>query len=408
MDMRADAKLIYTRAIDAALPDNAVRVALKDIELQGNIYVAAVGKAAWQMGKTVSEVLGSRIKAGIVITKHGYGKGAIERLEVYEAGHPVPDDDSYAATEKVLELVKPLGEGDTVLFLLSGGGSALFEKPLIPAEDMSRLTQELLASGADINEINTLRKRFSAVKGGKFALACMPAKVYNIVLSDVMVDRIDSIASGPAAPDGTTAEQAKYIVEKYGITMTEQMRSLIENETPKSISNVETKVIGSVNQLCRSAAKTCAELGYEPVILTSSLSCTAKDAGVFLSNIAQQYAGDAKKRAFIAGGETVVHITGSGLGGRNQELALAAAENIAGMPNVCVFSVGSDGTDGPTDAAGGYVDGSTKQLLEEKGISIFRTLQSNDSYHALDACGGLIRTGATGTNVNDLSVLLIG
>ena len=177
------------------------------------------------------------------------------------------------------------------------------------------------------------------------------------------------------------------------------MSSLIENETPKSISNVETKVIGSVNQLCRSAAKTCAELGYEPVILTSSLSCTAKDAGVFLSNIAQQYTGDAKKRAFIAGG---------GLGGRNQELALAAAENIAGMQNVCVFSVGSDGTDGPTDAAGGYVDGSTKQLLEEKGISIFRTLQSNDSYHALDACGGLIRTGATGTNVNDLSVLLIG
>ena len=263
MDMRADAKLIYTRAIDAALPDNAVRVALKDIELQGNIYVAAVGKAAWQMGKTVSEVLGSRIKAGIVVTKHGYGKGAIERLEVYEAGHPVPDVDSYAATEKVLELVKPLGEGDTVLFLLSGGGSALFEKPLIPAEDMSRLTQELLASGADINEINTLRKRFSAVKGGKFALACMPAKVYNIVLSDVIGDRIDSIASGPAAPDGTTAEQAKYIVEKYGITMTEQMRSLLEQETPKAVENVETKVIGSVNQLCRSAAKTCAELGYE-------------------------------------------------------------------------------------------------------------------------------------------------
>ena len=153
--------------------------------------------------------------------------------------------------------------------------------------------------------------------------------------------------------------------------------------------------------------KTCAELGYEPVILTSSLSCTAKDAGVFLRTLLSNTP-ETRKRAFIAGGETVVHITGSGLGGRNQELALAAAENIAGMQNVCVFSVGSDGTDGPTDAAGGYVDGSTKQLLEEKGISIFRTLQSNDSYHALDACGGLIRTGATGTNVNDLSVLLIG
>lgn len=408
MDMRNDAEKIYTRAIEAALPDNAVRAALNDIDLQGNIYVVAVGKAAWQMGKTASEILGSRIRDGIVITKHGYSNGPVEHLEVYEAGHPVPDDDSYAATEKVLEMVEPLGEGDCVLFLLSGGGSALFEKPLIPVEDMSRLTKELLASGADINEMNTLRKRFSAVKGGKFALACTPAKLYNIVLSDVIGDRVDSIASGPVTPDSTTAAQAKEIADKYGITMTEQMRSLIENETPKSISNVETKVIGSVNQLCRSAAETCAELGYEPVILTSSLSCTAKDAGVFLSNIAQEYAVAGRKRAFIAGGETVVFITGDGLGGRNQELALAAAENIAGMQNVCVFSVGSDGTDGPTDAAGGYVDGSTKNALEEKGISIFRTLQNNDSYHALDACGGLIRTGATGTNVNDLSVLLIG
>lgn len=408
MDMRSDAKLIYTRAIEAALPDNAVRAALKDIELQGNIYLIAVGKAAWQMGKTASEILGSRIKAGIVITKHGYNNGDIAYLDVYEAGHPVPDADSYTATEKVLDMVKPLGEGDCVLFLLSGGGSALFEKPLIPVEDMSRLTNELLASGADINEINTLRKRFSAVKGGKFALACMPAKVYNIVLSDVIGDRVDSIASGPVTQDTATSKDAKDIADKYGVTLTEKMRELISAATPTVGGNVETRVIGSVNQLCLSAAETCKELGYEPFILTSSLSCSAKDAGVFLSNIAQQYASSGKKLAFIAGGETVVFLSGDGLGGRNQELALAAAENIAGMPNVCVFSVGSDGTDGPTDAAGGYVNGTTKRVLADKGISIFRTIQNNDSYHALDACGGLIRTGATGTNVNDLSVLLIG
>lgn len=408
MDMRNDAKQIYTRAIEAALPDNAVTAALRDIELRGSIYVVAVGKAAWQMAKTASNILGSSIKAGIVITKHGYSKGDIAQLEVYEAGHPVPDSDSYAATERVLKMVESLGEGDTVLFLLSGGGSALFEKPLIPVEDMAQLTNQLLASGADINEINTLRKRFSAVKGGKFALACMPARICNIVLSDVIGDRVDSIASGPVTQDRSSSREAKDIADRYGLTLTPQMLELISADTPKVGDNVETRVIGSVNQLCLSAAGTCKELGYEPLILTSSLSCTAKDAGVFLSNIAQQHANSGKRLAFIAGGETVVFLNGNGLGGRNQELALAAAENIAGMHNVCVFSVGSDGTDGPTDAAGGYVDGSTKQLLADKGISIFSALQNNDSYHALDACGGLIRTGATGTNVNDLSVLLIG
>ncbi len=408
MSLREDANEIIRRAIDSALPHNAVRAALIDYKPDGDIYVVAVGKAAWEMGKTAADILGERVKAGIVVTKHGYSKGNIAGFSVYEAGHPVPDADTYTATQAVIDMVAPLGSGDNVVFLLSGGGSALFEKPLIPVEDMERLTQELLASGADIVEMNTLRKRFSAVKGGRFAKLCSPAKIYSIVLSDVIGDRLDMIASGPAVADSSTADEAKSIAARYKLTLTERMKSLLDTETPKELDNVETRITGSVAQLCLSAEKTCAELGYKPLTLTASLSCTARDAGVFLSNIAQKYANSGERLAFIAGGETVVHLTGSGMGGRNQEIALAAAEGIAGLENVCVFSVGSDGTDGPTDAAGGYADGYTKEILKNQGVDIYETLQNNDAYHALEKCGGLIKTGATGTNVNDLSVLLIG
>jgi len=226
------------------------------------------------------------------------------------------------------------------------------------------------------------------------------------VLSDVLGDRLDMIASGPAYPDSSTAEDALRITDKYRLTLTDEMRRLLSAETPKTLCNVETHITGSVRQLCAAAKQVCEELGYETTILSDCLCCTAKDAGSFLGSIARTHGNSGKKLAFLAGGETVVQLTGSGLGGRNQELALAAAEQIAGL-NACVFSLGSDGTDGPTDAAGGYVDGKTAALLKEKGISISLTLRSNDSYHALQACGGLIITGPTGTNVNDLSVLLI-
>ena len=407
MSLRTDANEIIQTAICDALPDSAVRAALEKADITGELYLVAVGKAAWSMAKTAVEVLGERINDGVVITKHGYSGGEIGGLRIFEAGHPVPDADSYRATQAVMDLVAPLGEGDRVLFLLSGGGSALFEKPLIPPDDMERLTRELLACGADIVEINTLRKRFSAVKGGRFAQLCAPAKITTVVLSDVLGDRLDMIASGPAAPDSSTAEDAQAIAARYNLTLSDEMRKLLALETPKELHNVESYITGSVSQLCRSAEKTCRALGYKPFILTASLSCTARDAGVFLANIAQSYARSGEKLAFIAGGETVVHLSGTGLGGRNQELALAAADGIAGLDNVCVFSVGSDGSDGPTDAAGGYADGATKSVLKSLGIDIFDVLSNNDSYHALEKCGGLIKTGATGTNVNDLSVVLI-
>ena len=407
MSLRDHADQIIASALHAAMPDTAVKKALAQARFsQGELVLIAAGKAGWQMAKAAHEQLGDRISRGVVVTKYDHSRGPIGNLRIYEAGHPVPDQNSFRATQAAIDAVTGLTEHDTVLFLLSGGGSALFEKPLIPEEDLNRLTKELLACGADIVEMNTVRKRFSAVKGGRFAELCRPAKVFSIVLSDVLGDRLDMIASGPAYPDASTAQEARQIVQKYHLTMTPLMESLLNQETPKVLDHVTTHITGSVRQLCSAAEKTCAELGYTPVVLTDQLCCTARDAGVFLSSIARYYAQAHKPMAFLAGGETVVHLTGHGKGGRNQELALAAAEGISGL-DACVFSLGSDGTDGPTDAAGGYVDGSTFAALKAKGIEISSVLQDNDAYHALAACNGLLITGATGTNVNDLSVLLV-
>lgn len=408
MSLRNHAEQIIQQALAAAMPDEAVRKALNEANFSdGKVVLIAAGKAAWQMAHAACQQMGERIDSGVVITKYKHSKGSLSNLQIFEAGHPVPDENSYKATQAAIDAVSGLTEKDTVLFLLSGGGSALFEKPVIPADDLNRLTKELLTCAADIVEINTLRKRFSAVKGGRFGQLCAPAKVFTVVLSDVLGDRLDMIASGPACADSSTKEEAQRIAEKYALTLTDEMRQFLSVETPKELSNVETHITGSVRQLCLTAERVCKELGYETTILTDRLSCTARDAGSFLGSIARYHGNSGKKRAFIAGGETVVHLSGNGLGGRNQELALAAAEQIAGL-NACVFSIGSDGTDGPTDAAGGYVDGESSSLLRQQGIVISDVLQNNDSYHALQKCGGLLITGPTGTNVNDLSVLLIG
>ena len=405
--LRQDADAIIQAAITAAQPDEAVRKALEGRDFgSGRVVLVAAGKGAWQMANAASRILGSRIDTGIVITKYDHSKGPIANFTIREAGHPIPDENSFTATQQALDLVSGLTAQDTVLFLLSGGGSALFEKPLIPAADLEELTHNLLVCGADIVEINTLRKRFSGVKGGRFAQLCAPAHVVSIVLSDILGDPLDMIASGPAYPDSSTCAQALEVVRKYGLRLSKRALELLAQETPKTLTNVETHIPGSVRQLCASAEQTARALGYTPVILTASLRCTARDAGSFLASIAQCHQDSKASLAYIAGGETVVHLTGHGLGG-NQEIALSAAQEIAGLRDTAVFSFGSDGTDGPTDAAGGYCDGDTCAALAAKGISIPDVLQDNDAYHALQACGGLILTGPTGTNVNDLSVLLI-
>jgi len=395
------------------MPQKAVTTALAAREFTGNkLHLIAIGKAAWTMAKAASGFLGNKINTGIVITKYGHSGGDIPRVKIYEAGHPIPDGNTVAATSAVLALAEGLSQDDEVIFLVSGGGSALFEAPQegISLEDLAALTNALLASGADIVEVNTIRKRLSKVKAGRFAALVSPARIFQVVLSDVLGDRLDTIASGPAAPDASTSEDALAIAEKYGLKLSTQQMKHLRRETPKTAANVETVITGSVGSLCEAAAASAKALGFTPYILTTSLNCQAAEAGKFLAAIARDTQRGVthftRPCAIIAGGETVVKITGNGLGGRNQEMALSAAAGIAGLENTLILAIGSDGTDGPTDAAGGIVDGGTMAKLAAHGIDIEKTLANNDSYRALKAADGLIITGPTGTNVNDVAVIL--
>ena len=407
MSIRSDANFIIERAIASAMPDEAVRKALAAVELPDKVYLVAIGKAGAQMAKAAYAQLGDKIQQGVAITKYDHSDGDIGPIKVYEAGHPVLDENSVKATDEVLKMAEGLSCKDTVIFLVSGGGSALFESPLVSLEELQDINKQLLSCGADIVEMNTIRKRLSAVKGGKFAAACAPARIVSVILSDIIGDPLDMIASGPAYPDASTCQDAIAIAEKYDLDLSVDALELLHQETPDKLDNVETYVTGSVRQLCAAASEAAQELGYKPIVLTASLCCEAKDAGSFLASIAQYHKDTKESLAFIAGGETVVRITGEGLGGRNQELALSAAQGIAGLENTAVFSVGSDGTDGPTDAAGGYADGDTAYALEKLGVSIPAVLKANDSYYALRNVDGLVVTGPTGTNVNDVCCLLI-
>lgn len=408
-----DAEIIIRKAIKEVLPDKAVRTVLGNRKNMKNVYVVAVGKAAWKMAHTCQEILGSHIRKGIILTKYGHSKQNLENFEIIEAGHPIPDNNSILGTQKIIDMVKGLTEKDNIIFLLSGGGSSLFEKPVqgITLEDVQNVTQQCLRCGASITEINTIRKRLSDVKGGKFAAYCAPAKICAIVLSDILGDKLDMIASGPAYADTSTCEDAFSIIEKYGLKLDDHILSALKKETPRCVDNVETYLTGSVSEFCKAAAKYAKELGYKPYILSNTLDCEAREAGKFIASIAHTVI--EKKDyslqppcAIIVGGETIVKVFGKGKGGRNQEIALSAAEGIRGLDNVVIFAISSDGTDGPTDAAGGIVDGRTAEKLEALGINCEDVLKNNDSYHALDKIGNLIRTGATGTNVNDIAVIL--
>ena len=408
MNLRSDADGIIQETLAEILPDAAVEKALRGHTFgAGRVVLIAVGKAAWQMAHAAADVLGERIDTGLVITKYGHVMGEIPRIRCVEAGHPVPDENSLAATVEALALTENLTAEDTVLFLLSGGGSTLFEQPLIPPAELTALTEHLLASGASIVEMNTIRKRMSAVKGGRFGAHCAPAHVFSIVLSDILGDPLDMIASGPAHPDTSTAEDAHAVVQKYGLHLSKEAAALLDAPLPTALPNVETHITGSVRELCAAAARAAERRGYTPVLLTDQLDTEARAAGQFLACIARTHAGDGTSYAYIAGGETIVQLVGKGRGGRNQELALAAADGIAGRDNIAVFSIGSDGTDGPTDAAGGYVDGDTAAALARTGMDVATALAENDSYTALNAVDGLIITGPTGTNVNDVAVVLI-
>ena len=407
-ELKKEAFAIAREAVAASMPDEAMRRALAELApAKGKTVAVAVGKAAWPMAQAAARALAGHLDAGYVITKYGHAQGELPGFQVFEAGHPQMDENGVRATRAVLEAVSALAAEDRVLFLLSGGGSALMEAPLLPFAELRDINAQLLACGADIVEVNTIRKRLSAVKGGKFARACAPAEVVSIIFSDVVGDRADAIASGPACPDMSTAREALEIARKYDLRLSEAAWELLRAEPVRELANARAMVTGGVGQLCRAALEECARRGYEAELLTDCLCCEAREAGTFLGCIARAHAGQGRKRAFVAGGETVVYLRGRGRGGRNQEMALAAAQQIAGLKGVAVLALGSDGTDGPTDAAGGAVDGESRALLEAQGLRIPAILDENDAYEGLKACDGLLITGPTGTNVNDVSLVLI-
>lgn len=410
--LRKDAEKIYTGAIRACLPDSAVRAALRPFVLPtGRLILVAVGKAAWRMARCAVDVIKNekhgRIDIGAVITKYGHSEGDIPGVEIYEAAHPVPDSAGISATERILKITENLTEDDTVLFLVSGGGSSLFESPYCSLEELSYITESLLFSGADISEINAVRKHISRVKGGRFAEHIYPAKVFSVLLSDVIGNRADIIASGPCTTDLSTSRDAAAVLEKYGIEVSRKAREALMRETPKEITNAHNIISGSVTELCRAAEREALELGYRTKILRDDEEGIARELGASLGRLAVEKCDTDTPLAFIVGGETVVKVKGNGLGGRNQEIALAASSVIAGYNNVALLSVGSDGTDGPTDAAGGFVSGQSYYDMLRAGINPLDSLENNDSYKALGAVGSLILTGPTGTNVNDLTVVLI-
>ena len=425
MTLRDTADQIIRASLRAVQPDAAVQRALQEFSCAGRVVLIAIGKAAWAMANAAWGTLSTRITSGAVITKYGHSRGPIGPLQIFEAGHPVPDEAGLRAAQAALELTRGLREEDCVLFLISGGGSALFESPLVPLAELEDITGQLLSCGADIVEINTIRKRLSAVKGGRFAMACAPAQVlcvvlsgrfalhcrpapvFSVVLSDILGDTLDMIASGPAAPDSSTCAEALAVVRKYGLRLSDRALAFLQTETPKALPNAVSRVTGSVRALCDAAEQAAQTLGYRCIRLTDCLSCEAREAGRFLAAVARTHASPSEPLAFLAGGETVVHLTGSGRGGRNQEVALAAAEGLAGLAQAAVFSFGSDGTDGPTDAAGGFVDQDSFAALRAAGLDPADILRRNDAYPALERIGGLIHTGPTGTNVNDLAMLLL-
>ena len=406
--LREDAQTVIEAALAAAQPEKAVLRGLHQIQLLGGrLLVIAVGKAAWGMASAAWNALGLQIDQGLIITPYGYSRGPLPRFAVMEAGHPTPDENSVIATDAAIALVQGLSVNDTVLMLLSGGGSALFEKPLVSLPHYSTATDALFHSGASITEMNIIRRRLSGVKGGRFAQLCAPAHVIGLLLSDVLGDAPETIASGPISPDPITSAEAEATLTRLFPHAPDVFLTLMRRETPKILPNAETYVVGNVEMLVRGAARALRKLGYETMILTDRLNCEARDAGRFLSSIALTHQGETRSVAYLVGGETVVHLNGTGCGGRNQELALAAVPQLEGLKDTALFTLGSDGRDGPTDAAGGYVDARTAGRLRAAQVNLNAALENNDSYTALKACGGLIVTGPTGTNVNDMAVVMI-
>jgi glycerate-2-kinase len=386
------------------------------------------------MSRAIEDIIGDCIKSGVVITKYGHNinqeskiKSQKSKIKIYEAGHPVPDDNGVAATEEIIDLVKRLDEKSLLLCLISGGGSALFVSPIegITLKDKKKATDLLLKSGATIEELNTVRKHISKVKGGGLAKLAYPAKIISLIISDVIGDKLDVIASGPTSPDNSTFTDALKVIERYGLIdriprkVLEVLQSGVDGfipETPKKgdklFDRVENILIGN-NRKALEAAKSEAErFGYQTEILTAGISGEAAEIGKWLARKTREVhntlcAKENCKVCLISGGETTVTVRGTGLGGRNMEVALSFAIEISGIDGITLLSAGTDGTDGPTDAAGAIVDGATIIRARARGLNPENYLENNDSYTFFKETGNLFITGPTGTNVMDIQIVII-
>jgi len=437
--LRADLWQIAQAALNAVAPEECLHRTVHmekeclfvegrtfDLSQIGRVIVVGMGKASARMAAALEGLLGERISTGLIVTADGY-KVPTKKVEVVEASHPVPDARGRAAAERIVALVEEANEEDLVIVLISGGGSALLPLPAsgIALSDLAATNELLLRSGAKIQEINTVRKHLSQVKGGQLAQRAFPAQVLALVLSDVPGDHLEAIASGPTALDPTTFNDARQILHRYGLweEVPPSVRARIEagacgdiSETPKpgdrSFLKVQNAVVGSGSVAAAAAQAEGKRLGYRTLLLTTTLEGEAREVGKILAALAREevnFGRPIKPPALIiAAGETTVTVKGSGKGGRNQELSLSAALGIEGLSQVAIASLGTDGRDGPTDAAGGMVDGGTVARLRGQGIDPERCLAENDSYQALSKAEDLIITGPTGTNVADLCFVVVG
>lgn len=436
--LRSDALKVIWQVIESVNPESAVQrnmfleheklhvgdniINLGDYD---NIYAIGAGKASAAMAVAVENILGKRLKGGIVCTKYGY-VAHLSKLELVEAGHPIPDEKSLLGAQKTLHKIKSCNPNDLVICLLSGGASAIWCLPAdnITPEEKMQTTEILLASGANIHQINTVRKHISMIKGGRLAQAIHPTRMISLALSDVVGDKLTSIGSGPTVGDPTTFQQALEVVNKYNLrsrippSVLEHLRAGVkgeiretpEPEEPIFEHNIEY-IIGSNKLALQTAERTARWLGYNTFILSSEVTGEARLVGKELAgeikNIYTNKNPVAPPAVLLCGGETTVTVKGNGKGGRNQELVLSAALKLNGLKNILVASVGTDGSDGPTDAAGAFADGNTVNRGKKLGLDADEHLERNNSYEYFDRLGDLIRTGPTGTNVMDIQVLIV-
>ena len=400
-----------------------------DLRDYGRIFVVGGGKAAVPMAAAVAHILGDRLTASAIVTKYGHVRSLqpptsnfqlpTSNPQIIEAGHPVPDENSIRGAQAVADLARQATERDLVICLISGGGSALWTLPVpgLSLADLQALTGALLRSGATINEINTVRKHCSRIKGGHLARLVAPATLVTLILSDVVGDPLDVIASGPTVPDSTTVADAQAVLERYGIRSLERE---VFQETPKpgdpAFERVQHVIVGSNRLAALAAAEQARQLGFHALLLSTYVEGEAREVARVAAALAKGVRAHSDPlpppACLVWGGETTVTVRGHGTGGRNQELALAAALALDGWPGVLVMALATDGTDGPTDAAGAIVTGETVARARALGLDPRAALEANDSYSLFDALGdrpsGLIRTGPTGTNVNDLLLVLVG